>query len=97
MNEEEKQIHLYMHSKNELGLATLCVEKDKEIERLKEKNEELRALYESEREVKEDYKSKNNKAIEYIEENCTEYGEGKWAYRTINADNTLNILKGVDK
>jgi len=34
MSEEEKQIHLYMHSKNELGLATLCVEKDKEIERL---------------------------------------------------------------
>lgn len=34
---------------------------------------------------------------EYIEENCTEHGEGKWAYRTINADNILNILKGVDK
>ena len=38
MSEEEKQIHLYMHSKNELGLATLCVEKDKEIERLNKIN-----------------------------------------------------------
>lgn len=54
MSEEEKQIHLYMHSKNELGLATLCVEKDKEIERLKESEEyfkdcinDFRSIYES--------------------------------------------------
>lgn len=40
-----------------------------------------------------------NKAIEYIEENCSEHGneESMWFYRTINADNVLNILKGVDK
>lgn len=40
-----------------------------------------------------------NKAIDYIEENYTEYGniESKWYYRTINADNVINILKGVDK
>lgn len=40
-----------------------------------------------------------NQAIEYIEENCTEHGneESMWFYRTINADNVLNILKGDDK
>ena len=40
-----------------------------------------------------------NKAIEYIEENYTQYGEEDdfWSYRLINADNTLDILKGVDK
>ena len=39
------------------------------------------------------------KAIEYIEENYTQYGEEDdfWSYRLINADNTLDILKGVDK
>ena len=36
---------------------------------------------------------------EYIEENCSERGneESMWFYRIINADNVLNILKGVDK
>lgn len=42
---------------------------------------------------------RQDKAIEYIEENCSEHGneESMWFYRTINADNVLNILKGDDK
>lgn len=35
-----------------------------------------------------------NKAIEYIEENYSEYSEGSWSYKTINADNVLEILGG---
>ena len=33
-------------------------------------------------------------AIEYIKGNYNEYGEGSWSYRTINADNVLDILRG---
>ena len=61
-----------------------------ELERKAKESEKYFKLWHEE-------KIKNKKAIEYIEENCTECGEGKWAYRTINADNTLNILNGVDK
>ncbi len=95
MNEEEKQIHLYMHSKNELGLATLCVEKDKEIERLKEMklhNEK----YASEMEDKYILeKNKNNKAIEYINKH-TNNGMFELRSDTNEIEELLNILKGVD-
>ena len=33
--DEKMKIFIYRNSYNELGLSTLCVEKDKEIERLK--------------------------------------------------------------
>lgn len=65
---------------------------DKEIERLKERLDIAQTAYLS-------LDEKINKAIEYIEENCSEHGneESMWFYRTINADNVINILKGVDK
>lgn len=96
MSEEEKQIHLYMHSKNELGLATLCVEKDKEIERLKEMKLHTEK-YASEMEDKYILeKNKNNKAIEYIENNT--YKSNATEYMDLTGiSELLDILKGVDK
>lgn len=39
--DEKLKIFIYRNSYNELGLSTLCVEKDKEIERLKDDNKYL--------------------------------------------------------
>lgn len=67
MSEEEKQIHLYMHSKNELGLATLCVEKDKEIEILKQDIELLQNDLDNANSKLKDYLRRNIRAINLIE------------------------------
>ena len=49
---------------------------------------------EYEEEIK-DLQQKNDKAIEYIEENSSDYWDnGKLLYREINADNVIDILKG---
>ncbi len=89
MSEEEKQILLYMHSKNELGLATLCVEKDKEIERL---NNVMNNLEEySETEIKYWEKEYTNSDY-YDKANILGY-----ITALKNILNKMKELKGVDK
>ena len=56
--------------------------------------EQVISIFKDALECIKEQQEKIDKAIEYIQENCTEYGEGKWAYRTINADNVIEILKG---
>ena len=95
---------------NELGLSTLCVEKDKEIERLKADlheandsvtwwNNRYNAIVKQNDDnhkklVKE--QEKIEKAIEYIEEQSKFIG-GCDIYRICNKAVLLDILKGVDK
>lgn len=103
MSEEEKQIHLYMHSKNELGLATLCVEKDKEIERLNKENTILRQNSQYLVKQKDELEEVINNAIEYLtDEGVCILNKGMkenerlvWTWE--NYYDLLNILKGVDK
>ena len=75
---------------------------DKLLKRNDDLKEEIKRLKESEEYHRKGYAElykRIDEAIEYIEENYTQYGEEDdfWSYRLINADNTLDILKGDDK
>ena len=94
MNDKMKA-KCYRLDYNELGLSTLCVEKDKEIERLTAESTKWESKF-------YDEAKKVDRAIEYIEKNSYTTLEtiddiNYFIVRLDKCPDLLDILKGVNK
>ena len=90
--DEKLKIFIYRNSYNELGLSTLCVEKDKEIERLKDDNKYLNK-------VNIELSSEKNRLksiIKEVRELLSKYNDNENNYY-VPVDIVLKILDKVEK